>query len=415
MPTLLLTRTRSFFFIVAALFALNACTLDESSFSNASTSNAAAPAYWPTTAWQTSPPESHGFSSGAFTTLASDAAAALPYYTSLLVIKDGYLVHESYHDSGSETGTTADTRHHVWSISKSVTSMTIGRAWTRGDLNNLDVRAGDIFPSEAFGTLPTNDTRRDITLRHALQMRSGLGWNEPAWLLTAKDPLIKVFTTPYDDCASVSAGNAILCSIVHQTSAYAPGTVWNYNTYDTYLASAFFTQITGSTLNAYANQYLFAPLGITFDPAEDWPDLGLNYTYGGGLLRIRSRDLAKLGLLMLYDGRWENQQLLSPEWLSMALTEQGAGLAARFDSSGDPTTAAAQDLHYGLQWWRRTGPGMSGPASISARGLGGQMMHIFKEHGLIIVITCDSDSIATDRSPAIMSFLQTQIVSKLTP
>ncbi|MDF3030928.1 MAG: beta-lactamase family protein [Moraxellaceae bacterium] len=372
---------------------------------------ATTPAYWPTSGWQTATPEAQGFSTGALDALAADAATSLPYHTSLLVIRNGWLVHESYHDTPSQTSG-VDTQHHVWSVTKSVTSLTLARAASRGDITSIDVTAGDVFPAAAFGALPADDPRRAITLRHALQMRSGLAWNEPAWLLTLRDPMLRLALGEFPDC-SPSDDNRILCGVLHQDLAYTPGTVWNYNTYDSYLVSGFFRNLTGLRLDEYANQHLFTPLGIVDPPT--WTGLPAAYTFGGGLLRIRSRDLAKLGLLVQYNGQWEGTQLIDPAVLDLTLAPQGPGLVAAFDAgTGQPSGTVGTDIAYGLQWWRATGPAMGGLASISARGLGGQMLHIFRDKGLIVLITCDDD-ITSDRETEINAFLKTHIVDRLLP
>lgn len=405
--------------LLLALLALGACHDDPPPAAVAPPPAivAAAPDYWPGAGWQTASPESQGFAPGAFDTLAADAAAALPYYTSLLVIRNGWIVHESYHDAPNEPSS-ADTTHHVWSISKSVTSMTLGRAWTLGDLTNLDVTADSVFPASVMGTLPPADARRGITLRQALQMRSGLAWNENAWLLdfaAMRDPLLRAYFGYNPTCPTDSY--MLLCSILQQPLAYTPGTVWNYDTYDTYLVSAFFSGITGDSVSQYADANLFTPLGITFDPVNDWTDPAEPITFGGGLLHIRSRDLARLGMLMLYDGQWNGSQLLSPEWISLSTTEQGPGHVALFDAGGEPRAITAGDpevgIPYALQWWRVTGPGLGGTPSLSGRGLGGQMLHIFKDKELIILITCDSADTASDRSTPINDFLKTHILDKL--
>lgn len=407
-----------------SLLLLTACGSDSSNTTPAINIPpvAAAPDYWPTTAWKMARPEDHKFTNGALTNLANDAAAALPYYTSLLVIKDGYIVHESFHDTPSETGNTADTKHHVWSISKSVTSMTMGRAMTLGDMNIpanimgknsvLDLTVADVFPAAAISSLANADERRNISLRDTLQMRSGLAWNESAWLLTGKDPLLTAFSNPACDSADPAV---ILCSILQRPLAYAPGSTWNYDTYSTYLVSGFFTGITGTSLNSYAGAHLFTPLGITLDSPSDWPNLPEPYTFGGGLLNIRSRDLAKLGLLMLYNGKWGSEQLISPEWMATSLTKQGNGKLAAFDISGEPKAEADDgDINYGMQWWRSTTTDMVGIESITAIGLYGQQMSIFRDRGLIILITCDSDGTTPrDRYTEINTFLKEKILDKL--
>lgn len=392
---------------------------------------AAAPDYWPTAAWQAATPESRGFISGSLDALADEAATTLPYYTSLLVIKDGYIVHESYNNGSDDT-----TRHHVWSVTKSVTSLTLGRARTLGDLaipagitdksDVLDLTVADVFPTAAISSLAADDERRDISLRHTLQMRSGLAWNESAWLLNelaGKDPLLLAITEPSPNCSS--AGTAILlCSILQRPLVYEPGSTWNYDTYTAYLISGFFTGITGESLNSYASTNLFTPLGITFDAATDWPNLPAPYTFGGGLLEMRSRDLAKLGMLVLYNGQWDGQQLISQQWMDMSLQAQGPGKKAAFDEitgepfdeEGKPKTTDA-NIRYGMQWWLSSTPAMDSDDVITAIGLYGQVMAIKKENGLIIVLTCDdaTEAEARDRYDEISQFITTHIINKLAP
>lgn len=383
----------------------------------------AEPDYWPTTDWQTATPEAQGFAAGAFDTLAADAATALPYHTSLLVIRDGWLVHEHYNDPPSGALITADTRHHVWSVTKSVTSLTVGRAITLGHLqmSDLDATVENTLPAEVVATLPLDD-RRGISLRDVLEMRSGIAWNEPAWLLNPTRDPISLAGSRIPPCP-VNA-TLLLCSILQQPMAYTPGTTWSYSTYDSYLASAFVSEILSTRyslspvlqMSEYASEFLFLPLGITF-AASDWGTAGTAYTFGGGGLNIRSRDLAKLGMLMQYEGRWEDEQLISPEWMDLSIAPLDNSQVPVFDSNGEPAGSSAMDVPYGLQWWRTTEPGFGGPAAISARGMGGQKVQVFRDKGLVIVITCGDvtpgDPGLGTREAEINTFLQTHVLDKL--
>lgn len=380
---------------------------------------AIAPDYWPSEGWQTTTPEAQGFLPGAFATLATDAAAALPYHTSVMVIRNGWIVHESYHETANEPVVNDSTRHVLYSVSKSVASLVVGRAWTRGDLDTLDASVADTLPAGVVATLPSGDARRGITLRHALQMRSGLRWNESAWLLSLNNPMIRAGAglepaCPKNGSETLAAGDSVLCAVLQQPVAWTPGTVWNYNTYDTYLVSAFFQHLTGERLGVYAGTHLFTPMGISFDPATDWQDVPTpgTYTFGGAGLTLTTRDLGRIGLLALYNGEWDGSRLVSEEWMNLSLNAQGDGQVAAFDGGGNPSGSTAAYIPYGLQWWRMTGPGFGGTPAITARGLGGQYIHAFRDKELVIVLTCDDAQFA-GRDGAIQDFVQTHILDQL--
>lgn len=346
---------------------------------------ATGPDYWPTEDWQTATPEAKGFSAGALDTLGADAETAFPRLTSLLVIKDGYIVHESYHSPGDDE-ITADSKHQLWSVTKSVTSMTIGAAWTIGDLlpGDLDSTVDDNFAA-LLGDIPVDAERRDISLRHALYMQSGIRWNELWDASFTENPLFAPDPSCTDD-ATVT-----LCSLLRRAQSYAPGEVWNYSTYDSYLAAAFFLGLTDTALHDYAGTHLFAPLGIDYVDGDwlSWP-IGTDYTYGGALLALKSRDMAKLGLLMLYDGRWEDEQLLAADWLTLSTTPIGTGLVATFDESTEPDEPVSSLLAYSMQWWNAEDFAHEPDGTLNAHGIFGQMIHIDPAHGLVVVITSDT-------------------------
>lgn len=387
-----------------------------------------APDYWPTAGWAEAAADQHGFVVDAFAALAEEAAAEMPFYTSLLVVKNGYLVHESYQDEaappeGEETPEQRfirlqDERRHVWSVSKSVNALTAALALSRGDIASLDVRVADHFDATETGITGMDDARLDMTYRHVLQMRSGLAWNEDAWLLSfTRDPLFTAFGKP----ACGAAPDRLFCSILQQQLAYAPGSTWNYSTYDSYLAAAFFRRLTGLSLHDYAATHLFSVLGMGED-ATTWQTLAplAGTTFGGGLLNIRSRDLARLGLLVLHNGQWEGSEVIAPGHMQAMLATQGAGLEAAFGDDDVPLDDAEPAfVGYGQQWWRRSGSLSEGLPVILARGLHGQRLYVVRAHNLVVVLTSNSNSAdAADRAAryaAIDQFVQQRILGRLAP
>ena len=374
------------------------------------------PDYWPTSAWQSADPVLHGFEENALDTLAEDAEAALPGLTSLMIIRNGYVVHESYHTPECSEEVGPETKHNVWSITKSISSLTTGAALQNGLIvaSDLDRTTNDFF-ADIMTSYGAEDGRRDIRFRDVLQMRSGLSWSEANELIT-----FTVFHIALPDPSCADDDTLTICSLLRKPLAHAPGSVWNYNTYDSYLLSAFFYRLTEYSLSDYARQFLLAPLGITLTE-EDWsywPPTESNdrYTYGGGLSQYRTQDIARIGMLVLHRGRWDGQQLVAPEWFDLSLEPIGEGLVMQFDGSGDvlPEPVAA-DISYGMQWWTRTGPSFTGPDAITARGLGGQYLMIFPEHDLVVAATHDYELGETvpDRTSGFVSFLQSQVIDQI--
>lgn len=147
----------------------------------------------------------------------------------------------------------------------------------------------------------------------------------------------------------------------------------------------------------------------------DWATFptGSDYTFGGGLLQIKSTDLARLGMLMLYEGRWNQAQIVAPDWYTLSLTPIGTNEVAAFDPvTKEPVAPGAPvNVSYGLHWWLARGIALPPDGTITAIGLGGQLLVVYPEKELVIVVTCDASP--DDRKPAIEAFLRTHVIDKL--
>jgi CubicO group peptidase (beta-lactamase class C family) len=212
----------------------------------------------------------------------------------------------------------------------------------------------------------------------------------------------------------------LTCKILQRPLSYTPGTTWNYSTYDAHLASAFFTAKTGQTIEDYGNTHLFNYLGInTGDMGWTTASGTTPQTFGGGLLAIRSRDLIKIGELVLYNGVWDGQTLISPEWMSQSLTSQGDGDVAIFGGDNKPSGSHHQAINYAWQWWLRSGTDEAGLGAIVASGLGGQQMHIIRSKGLVVLVTSgfstQSELQDPTRQDKVRQFIRNKILAKLSP
>jgi len=90
---------------------------------------------------------------------------------SLLVIKNSHLIAEGYFNEGS-----VKQKDRLQSVTKSYTSALVGIALEQGYLSSVDQKMLDFFPEIADQV--TDSRKRQITIRHLLQMRAGYPWEE---------------------------------------------------------------------------------------------------------------------------------------------------------------------------------------------------------------------------------------------
>ncbi len=304
----------------------------------------------------------------------------------IVIVKDGKLVLEEYFDGlsfegavgdtvlGTWTAFDRDTPHNLASVTKSVTSTLLGIAVAQGLVTTVDAPVFDFFPEHA----DLRDARKDsITLRHLLTMRSGLAWDEHSYpygdprndinaLFREADPIRYILAKPADD---------------------PPGTVWNYSGGGTNVLGQVVARSAGTTLEAFANRELFAPLGIA---PPTWVHLAGGMTYASGDLRLRPRDMAKIGQLFAGGGFWNGRQVISPEWIAEA--------TARRAETWNPGWG------YGYQWWLHdfTVDGTVYP-TIGARGWGGQMITVLPDQDLVVVLT-GGNYLTSDPADAVVRY-----------
>ena len=124
-------------------------------------------------------------------------------------------------------------------------------------------------------------------------------------------------------------------------------------------------------LTDYAEQMLFAPLGIdnyTWWRPEAWDPQGIPNASAG--LRLRARDLAKIGSLILHHGTWQGQQILPADWITTSTTQHVDNPWGRFG--------------YGYFW--SPGTLISGEPTIAAFGSGGQRLYVLPDAEMTITI-----------------------------
>jgi CubicO group peptidase (beta-lactamase class C family) len=299
----------------------------------------------------------------------ADRLAALsdPNVHAVLVARGGRLVFERYFSGADEipgrlygsrvenVSFDADTLHNLKSASKSVASLAVGIAIDRGLIPSVNEPIFSFFPELSDLRSPEKDR---IQLMHALTMSMGLQWVE-ATPATGDDN---------DEVRMHRASDP--CRYVLGLPVTTPGgQEFFYNTGALTLVSAIVRKATGRPLDEFARETLFEPLGIT---KVEWTRVKGDADAGGGL-RLRPRDMAKIGHLVLAGGRWNDRQIVSKAWI---------------ETSTAPKLKATDNQSYGYLWWLGRSRFNKGEVHwVGALGRGGQAIRIVPELDLVVVVT----------------------------
>lgn len=282
----------------------------------------------------------------------------------VVVVRNGKLVMERYFAGederwGDKLGRVAygpEVKHDLRSISKSVTALLVGIARNEGKFPALDSSVFDAFPD--YADLKTPEKTR-ITFRDLLTMSAGLAWDEN---LPWNDPR-------NNEREMIMAADPFRYTL-SQPVAFPPGTVYAYSGGATSLLGETLIRSTGRSLRDYAREKLFQPIDA---PDFEWLDAGVSGRLGAfGSLRLRPRDAAKLGRLLLTDGQWNGKQVIPAGWSAESIKPRinGEGL-----------------FFYGYQWWLgrsfRNGSELTWTAGV---GLGGQRLYVVPSLDLVVMI-----------------------------
>ena len=303
---------------------------------------------------------------------------------SILIIKDGKLVFEEYFkgsdlDVNEETLTKLvspegkyatqevefdrDTLHFQASVTKSITSLLLGIAIDKKLIRGIEEKMFSFFPE--YAGLNSGE-KSDISIQHMLTMSSGIPWSE---------------AYPYNDSRNyiyqLLAADDPLAYILSLNLTASPGKTFTYNSGTTVLLSDIIRRASGMSLENFAKNHLFAPLGITKFKMINLPN-ATEVFFGSSGLYLCPRDMAKIGQLYLQEGLWKNQRIVSEKWIKDSVAKSmrlPAAHALRYFAE-----------NYGYQWWLGTFYTKNTKAYMAA-GFGGQFIAVFPELRMVVVLT----------------------------
>lgn len=264
----------------------------------------------------------------------------------LLVLHDRQIVFEKYLLGNDET-----TRWMSMSIVKSMTATLIGAAIHDGLIKSIDDPIVDYLP-RFEGTAYDG-----VTVRHILQMTSGVAWNE-------------TYTDPTSDRRRMLEAQIrqqpgdILDLMGALPRAAEPGTRWNYSTGETHVAGALVAAATGKHLADYLSEKIWTPAGMESD-ASWWLESRGGLEVGGSGLSATLRDYARFGLFLLNDGVIDGQRVLPDGWMSEA---------------GSRKVVNGEVIEYGYMLWPLH------DRSYAAIGIFGQFVFVDPDRDLVVAM-----------------------------
>jgi CubicO group peptidase (beta-lactamase class C family) len=263
---------------------------------------------------------------------------------SFLLSRNGKLVFESYF-----ADSTIDKLHFTMSVTKSIASLGIGKAIELGVIGSDKDLLIDYFPALDRSKLVAGADK--IRLCDLLSMRSGIRVDEKK--LSRKEKV----------------GRNLAVTSLTLSAPIKPGKEYKYQGTDPNLLSHLIGLKTGKKLEVFLKEKLFTPLGIK---NSDFNTDAAGQTRAAAGMRLRSRDLLKIGLMVQAGGKWKGKQVVEKKWI-------------------DTSTAIHVDhgrSKYGYFWWSQYHT-VGGRKLLvkSARGALGQFIFMVPELDVVAVFT----------------------------
>ena len=275
--------------------------------------------------------EDAGFSTAGLAQVASYAESLNT--TGLVVVAGGQVLHSQ----GNVTELT-----YVASVRKSILSILYGRYVADGTID-LDATLGELGLDDESGLLPLE---KQATVRDLITARSGV--YHPA-------------SNDGDDSGAAPA-----------RGSQQPGEYFLYNNWDFNAAGAVFELVTGRAIYDALRDDLSVPLGMEdFDRGAQKRSGDLTISrYPAYHMWLSTRDLARIGELMLRKGRWDGVQLVPADWIKSS-TSAITPLAEM-----NPESRRGGSVGFGMMWWVWDGPAAVGAFEGAFTGAGAYGQYI---------------------------------------
>lgn len=308
-------------------------------------------------------PEAEGLSSENILAFINSVESKKLGLHSLMIVRHGKVITEGWWDPYKP-----DSKHMLFSLSKSFTSTAIGLAVGEGRLTVED-KVISFFPEHVPQNISPNLSA--MRVKDLLTMNTGHGKDTMGPMRAGNQSWIKTFLS---------------LPVEHK-----PGSFFLYNSGATYMLAAIIQKLTGKTLLDYLTPRLLDPLDIKGADWEISPEGIHTAAYG---LRVTTEDIAKFGQLYLQKGMWNGKRILQEKWVEEATSFQVSNAALTGKNQNSDWQQG-----YGYQFW------MCRHNLYRADGAVGQYCIVMPAHDAVVAITSE-----TGNMQAIMDEIWTHLL-----
>ena len=262
----------------------------------------------------------------------------------LVIINDSIKYEEYWH------GYSTDSASNSFSMSKSYISTLVGVA-IKDNIINIDDKVCDFLPEYC------GETEKNLTIKNLLTMSSGLNWNES-------------YYNPFGKIAEAYYGNNLKKLVMNLKVIEPSGKVFKYYSCNTQLLSFILESATGKSINEYASEKLWIPMGAKHTALWN-TDKKEGDEKAFCCINSNARDFARIGKLYMNYGNWKGQQIVDTSYV-----KEATSIADLIDEEGN------KNVNYGYQFWIANYRGLN---MYYARGLWGQYVICIPEKDMIVV------------------------------
>ena len=284
--------------------------------------------------------------------------------TALIVIKKDTIIYEKYFN-----GFVRDSYFHSQSMAKSFISFLIGAAIDDGLIKSIEDPITNYIPE----LLQRDQRFKKISIKDLLEMRSGLEYN------TSLIPFTNIHSPWHDEAVGYYHPNVRKLLLENVEISSEPGKDFQYSNYNTSYLGLILERATNVTVSNYLEQKLWSRI-MEYDALFSIDSKESNFEYMSSRLIARAIDYARFGQLILNEGNWNGNQIISKDWIQESTQENRSisrDIYPKWFGRSD------KRIYYNYHWWGHVNK--DGTFNFYANGNLGQNIYIIPDKETVIV------------------------------